>query len=710
MLAIILNLVERDRGIIFWYRAETHIITDMDDNVPEGQIDIDRLISERWEVLERIGEGGMSEVFKARHVLMRKIGAIKFLKGNLSHDPQAVRRFQQEALASGSLGHPNIVQVYDCGVAPQGFYLILEFLEGMSLADVLDERADYAPDGRGRLHIEEAVPIFVQICEGLAHAHHKGIVHRDMKPSNVMLTGLTAGSLSESHIKLVDFGIAKMLRAETREAKSLTKTGEVFGSPLYMSPEQCLGKDMDGRSDIYSLGCLMWEAVAGRKALMGKNPTETMMKHVQEAPDLSGLENIDYDHPEFFASIISACLAKNPDDRFQTMEELRDALLELPLSHHEPPANPQESLKLKAMIAGLAFAASFVVMTMGIAIFSQWDVRPPYQLRLQDDLDHTSGFGSKSGSESVANQNFSRVLEPTSGLLESSVRDQLSAVNFVRAMLKDGNNLLAAGKTADAYHRLDGLSEWLDSDNGKRLKDQLPYAKLDVLGGIAAAICATKGDRDIELDQIDGRLANAIYKARKLECDGDKARSVVDAYAARARVQLAKDSKKACADTIVTMLAFEGEHQDSLDAVRRAIWANLAASLYASSATSAQDMRLLDESRHLYAQTISSLASLSESKTKTPITASDPGAVLRQSMLAHYGLGQVQYILGELSNNNEKTEHYKAAFDEVQTAIGMAKQARLSEAAISGMHAQAFLAVKKYDTFKAVLYRLNNHV
>lgn len=281
------------------------------------------MVSERWELLEPIGEGGMSDVYRARHVIMQKIGAVKFLKGELAEDPIAVKRFEQEATASSCLAHKNIVQVLDCGVSEHGMYIILEFLEGLSLCDILDDRAAQAEDGRGKLSVEEALPIFIQVLDGLDHAHKKGVVHRDMKPSNIMLVNDNDGSIV---VKIVDFGIAKLLESADG---ALTRPGEVFGSPLYMSPEQCLGKGLDGRSDVYSVGCMMYEALTGKRLFFGRNPTETMMKHVQDAADLTTLARLEHNLSEALVTIISHATAKNAEERFASAAAMRDALIEL---------------------------------------------------------------------------------------------------------------------------------------------------------------------------------------------------------------------------------------------------------------------------------------------------------------------------------------------------------------------------------------------
>lgn len=332
---------------------------------------IQGLVADRWELLGRVGEGGMSEVYKARHVLMNKIGAVKFLRGNLSTDPIAVKRFQQEALTSSSLEHANIVHTYDCGVCEQGFYLILEFLEGVSLADILDERSAAASDGRGRLTPEEAVPIFTQICEGLDHAHRKGVVHRDIKPSNVMLVRSNANDPSQFTVKLVDFGIAKIMANDGSASPadhSLTRTGEVFGSPLYMSPEQCMGQKVDGRSDLYSVGCLIYETLVGRKPIIGKNPTETMMMHVHEDPDISGLDKLDHPGAAALKAIVHSCLRKSPDERFADMTQLKAALQDVPLIYVSEP--DEGGARRSTLLVLLTMAAVLLLIATSLAAYA----------------------------------------------------------------------------------------------------------------------------------------------------------------------------------------------------------------------------------------------------------------------------------------------------------------------------------------------------
>ncbi len=279
---------------------------------------VGKTIAGRYEVLDLAGRGGMSVVYRAKHLLTQKIVALKLMHSHLLTDDNAVRRFQQEAKAASRLQHQNAISVQDMGVTEDGQpFLTMDYLDGLPLSDVIKTW--------GKLDPERCIHIFVQVCAALAHAHDQRIVHRDLKPSNVMLV---RSDENPDFVKVVDFGIAKIL-PEAGEILKLTATGEVFGSPLYMSPEQCMGHQLDARSDIYSMGCLMYEALTGKAPHEGNNALETMYKHTNLAAPL--LADIDAD-PRLIQRldhILQKCMAKVPEQRYQSMLELRNELLEV---------------------------------------------------------------------------------------------------------------------------------------------------------------------------------------------------------------------------------------------------------------------------------------------------------------------------------------------------------------------------------------------
>jgi len=275
-------------------------------------------IDSKYEVIAVIGGGAMGLVYKCRHTLMKRIVAVKMLHPNLAPDAATVQRFQKESEALSCLNHPNILTVFDFGLTEASQpYLVTDFLEGETLATILEhtEVLDY----------NRVVKIFVQVTSALAHAHKNGVIHRDIKPSNIMLTSFED---NPDFVKILDFGIAKVMSEDSEASSQLTKTGEVFGSPLYMSPEQCRGKKLDQRSDIYSLGCVLYRCLTGKPALYGQDLLECLYKHVNEPPLPFKDANPGVEVPEALEAIVMKCLLKDPEMRFQSMSDLRTALME----------------------------------------------------------------------------------------------------------------------------------------------------------------------------------------------------------------------------------------------------------------------------------------------------------------------------------------------------------------------------------------------
>jgi serine/threonine-protein kinase len=233
----------------------------------------------------------------------------------------AVRRFQLEAQAASRLKHPNVIIVHDFGITPEGQpYMVMDFLSGRSMVDFLDETPQIEPSRAKR--------IFSQVASGLAHAHKSGVVHRDVKPNNIIIDFDHAG---EESVKLVDFGIAKMINDAESPQQRLTRAGECFGTAMYMSPEQCRGKDVDQRSDIYSLGCVMFEALTGLPPFEGDNELDTLQMHLMQEPPTLRERRPDLQIPGEFEFVIKKCLSKEPEDRYQSMDELILDLSKIPV-------------------------------------------------------------------------------------------------------------------------------------------------------------------------------------------------------------------------------------------------------------------------------------------------------------------------------------------------------------------------------------------
>jgi Tol biopolymer transport system component len=259
-----------------------------------------------------IGAGGMGAVYKARDSRLNRDVAIKVLPASFATDPERLRRFQTEARAAGALSHPNILTVFDAGLEGDTPYLVSELLEGEPLRDRM---------ARGRLSLSKIADYGKQVAAGLAAAHDKGIVHRDIKPENLFLT-------RDGRIKILDFGLAKSKAQEPAEEGAtqslVTATGSVMGTTSYMSPEQVLAKGVDGRSDIFSLGCVLYEMATGVRPFVGDNAIAVMHGIVNDDP--AELPSINPEVPVAFDRVVRHCLEKNPDDRFQSVRGLIFAL------------------------------------------------------------------------------------------------------------------------------------------------------------------------------------------------------------------------------------------------------------------------------------------------------------------------------------------------------------------------------------------------
>ncbi len=275
-------------------------------------------LGERYEVLSLVGRGGMGVVYKVKDRAVNKVFAVKVLNQDLVQDKVSVKRFEQEAKAASALTHANLAAVYDYGVAVSGCpFLVMDYLDGQTLEQELAKEG-YFDSTRG-------LDIFIQIAEALADSHLKGVIHRDIKPANIILEKSENGS---DFVKLVDFGIAKVLPSEQKAHENLTQTGDIFGSPLYMSPEQCQGNMQDRRSDIYSLGCLMYETLTGVKPFAAANPIKVILRHINEDPApisaLTGMANLPapFKVPGDLAKVVQRCLVRDPDQRYQSAYDL----------------------------------------------------------------------------------------------------------------------------------------------------------------------------------------------------------------------------------------------------------------------------------------------------------------------------------------------------------------------------------------------------
>jgi serine/threonine-protein kinase len=287
----------------------------------------------RYRILRVIGEGGMGVVYEALHVVIEKPVAVKVLRETFTGRPDVVERFRQEAKSASRIGHPNIIDVSDFGETPSGAsYIVMEMLTGEDLADILARERVLSP--------ARAVRIIYQVARALDATHRKGIVHRDLKPENIYLISVDGVA---DVVKVVDFGVAKMSDLDNTSGRKLTRTGMLFGTPEYMSPEQAAGKPFDHRVDVYALGAIFFELLTGRVPFEGENFMEVLAKHGSDrVPTLTEINpgtrvSIELER------IVARALCKDPAERYQTMGELAN---DLRLAPEMPVGNPNDTTSL----------------------------------------------------------------------------------------------------------------------------------------------------------------------------------------------------------------------------------------------------------------------------------------------------------------------------------------------------------------------------
>lgn len=261
-------------------------------------------INDRYQIIKTLGEGGMANVYLAHDTILDRNVAVKVLRGDLANDEKFVRRFQREALSASSLSHPNIVEMYDVGEDDGQYYIVMEYVDGMTLKQVLKKR--------GHLSVTEVVDIMLQVTDGMAHAHDAYIIHRDIKPQNIMI-------LSNGMIKITDFGVATALNST-----QLTQTNSVMGTVHYLPPEQANGKGSTIRSDIYSMGIMMYELLTGLVPYKGDNAVEIALKHLKEP--LPSVRKFNSSIPQSIENVIIKATAKNPKNRYTDARAMHEDL------------------------------------------------------------------------------------------------------------------------------------------------------------------------------------------------------------------------------------------------------------------------------------------------------------------------------------------------------------------------------------------------
>jgi eukaryotic-like serine/threonine-protein kinase len=281
---------------------------------------VGKIVRDTYRIVRFLGAGGTAEVYEAQHLLLERRVAIKLLLPGVASDPSMLDRFKQEARLISLIGHPNVIAVEDFGILADGtLFMVMELLRGRSFEDEL---------ARGAVDAAFALDAMIQVCEGLGAAHDKSIIHRDIKPANIFLHQVDgAGGVPDIAVKLLDLGIAKL--QDPRASSNLTVTGTVFGTPEYMSPQQALGEGVDHRSDIYSLGVVVYEALLGQVPFTADSFLGVLTKHLTQTPVWPKLIATQRGLPDQAETVVMKALQKNPDQRYASVRDFQQALVQL---------------------------------------------------------------------------------------------------------------------------------------------------------------------------------------------------------------------------------------------------------------------------------------------------------------------------------------------------------------------------------------------
>ncbi|MEW8512816.1 MAG: protein kinase [Candidatus Thiodiazotropha sp.] len=411
----------------------------------------------RFNLIEEIGEGAMSIVYKAFDPEINRTLAIKLLRGEVATDPEYRYRFLQEAKAAGKLTHPNIVTIFDVGEVEQGPYIAMEFLEGRTLEEMMESKAP--------ISIREAVVYGIQLAEALDYSHNRGIVHRDVKPGNII-------SPDDGHtIRITDFGIAHV---DSPNKEHRTRMGAVLGTPQYMSPEQVEGFPVDGRSDLFSLGVILYQLITGEKPFVSETLTSLLMKIVQEDP--APIKDKKGEIPHSLIKIVEKLLNKKPEQRFQTGKEVASELRSVVHEIDEKQQHLSESKILPLRIKWTAVMAAVVSIAMILGSYLVYRKQVDAMIELALD-------SGGSLAEFIAVESVEAVLIQDWVALETFVheikqRQQISYLKIVdhKQVLRASTSIEEVGKKQEAAEGIKLLRE----DEGmviseKELNDEMVF-------------------------------------------------------------------------------------------------------------------------------------------------------------------------------------------------------------------------------------------
>src|SRR5580704_16021498 len=455
-----------------------------------------------YRVLDKIGSGAMGEVFRARDERLGRDVAIKLIRPASSNNPDHLRRFELEARAAAALNHPNIVAIYDVGFSDGTPYIVCELLEGKTLRKRLAE---------GALPVRLAVDYSLQIVQGLIAAHDHRIVHRDLKPENLFVT-------SDGWVKILDFGVAKLQSSPEDSARSVeelttvTKSGAVIGTVAYMSPEQLRGKPVDHRSDIFSIGAILYEMLTGRRAFRGETEVDTITAVLKEDPPEINLEQAGV--PESVLQIVRHCLEKEPENRFQSARDLGFALDTLS-STSGGRTNRFGVSRRQATLVPWALSAVFLIATLLLLVnqLRQKTISPSYRrLTFEQGTVYSARFAPDFRGVVYGAAWNDKPLQIFSTIGDSLLAQPLNLADAnLLAISRNGELAVALHGAHLAHLQTVGgtlARAPLAGGSPREVLDDAPYADWDANGELAVVHHAQ------DHDQIEYPIGNVLYESK----------------------------------------------------------------------------------------------------------------------------------------------------------------------------------------------------
>ncbi len=449
---------------------------------------VGQLVESKFEVIELVGCGGWGSVYKARDIKLGRMVAFKVMRADLASTAEKLQRFEREARVMSSLNHPHICSVYDYGILEGGQpYLVLEYLSGQTLQELIAEE---------KLAVPRLIPLMRQTAQAVAAAHALGIIHRDLKPANIMVIKDPTSEVES--IKIIDFGLAKTY--ETLMPEQLTRTGMTIGTPSFMSPEQVQGIQLDGRSDVYSFGCVLWQVLTGELAVTGRNVFEVMQHHLTAE---RSREDFDAGIPDGLKDITLTCLKQDVGQRYQSMKEVADDLISLETTgkikkRHRLSTKRRQQLTIASIVIGasaLVAVASFgfVKMTENDASKSAARAKQRFSQQLQEMRDLTARGDSEKAKAAgdklkvelkASGKEFSPEMEQVDGLIIEAlekvqsidkVQRRLDAVPYAQHRFAVKKKLLADQNKLDSEEYYGLLKQTAGSVQALDSREARPY-------------------------------------------------------------------------------------------------------------------------------------------------------------------------------------------------------------------------------------------